>query len=683
VPATVADAIRRGLAPRPEDRWPRVDALLVALSGDASGRRKRRMLGAAVLGVAVVGVVARQWTSVPDDDRCTGAAEALVGVWDAARRDELRTAVLRVEVPYAARVWERTAAALDAYAKDWIAQHTEACEATTIRGEQSAEVMDLRMSCLHRARVDLAAVTGVLASADADVVANAHDLVHRLRPLQRCTDIEALRADVEPPSPEEAEAVEAIRVGVAEAVAEEEAGRYDAARAKIEAAREALEGIDYAPARTEVAAEYGSVLERLGRYEESEAVLLEALELATTWRQLDLMRDVASALMFVVGRRRQRFDEALRYRELALGLATGEPRAEMVARGNLASVLLAMGDYAGAEIEVRRSIEQGVIAYGSDHHKVANGRATLAVILNKQGRYGEAETSLGSAIELLERALGPDHPAVCNARANLGAVLEHQGRYAEAEAEYRRALDRLAASVEPDHPSVCTARASLANALRKQEDAEGAEAEYRQAIACLLRSYEPDHRDVLMARTNLGAVLLDQKRYEQAEQEQRGIVALYERALGPEHPDTAAARIQLGNALYMHGEHDEAEIEHRRALAILERALGPDHLATALARSNVARVLLARGEFDDAVVFAEQAWARRQQPDVPPTQRAAAAIVLAQALWEVNASPEQRTRARTLAESADEIFRAAGPAFADEAQTVEDWLADPKPVVEL
>ena len=63
--------------------------------------------------------------------------------------------------------------------------HTGTCEATTVRGEQSASVMDLRMACLHRAKVDLGAVVGVLGTADADVVKRAHVLINRLRPLDR------------------------------------------------------------------------------------------------------------------------------------------------------------------------------------------------------------------------------------------------------------------------------------------------------------------------------------------------------------------------------------------------------------------------------------------------------------------------------------------------------------------
>ncbi len=53
---------------------------------------------------------------------------------------------------------------LDRYAKAWADQYTDACEATHVRGEQSAETLELRMGCLGRRRDDLQALTDVLSA---------------------------------------------------------------------------------------------------------------------------------------------------------------------------------------------------------------------------------------------------------------------------------------------------------------------------------------------------------------------------------------------------------------------------------------------------------------------------------------------------------------------------------------
>ena len=68
----------------------------------------------------------------------------MTGVWDDERREAAQQALRALERPYVDAVWTRTEQELDAYAKRWEDMFVEACEATSVRGEQSAEVMDLR-----------------------------------------------------------------------------------------------------------------------------------------------------------------------------------------------------------------------------------------------------------------------------------------------------------------------------------------------------------------------------------------------------------------------------------------------------------------------------------------------------------------------------------------------------------
>ncbi len=75
----------------------------------------------------------------------------------------------------------------------------ETCEATHVRGEQSAEVLDLRMSCLDERLASVRALVDTLASADAAVVDKAVSAAAALPSLDRCSDVVALRAIVKPP----------------------------------------------------------------------------------------------------------------------------------------------------------------------------------------------------------------------------------------------------------------------------------------------------------------------------------------------------------------------------------------------------------------------------------------------------------------------------------------------------
>ncbi len=78
--------------------------------------------------------------------------------------------------------------------------YLQTCEATHVRGEQSAEVLDLRMSCLGDNLDQVRALTDALATADAAVVSHAVTAAKDLTPVTRCADVALLKSAV--PLPE-------------------------------------------------------------------------------------------------------------------------------------------------------------------------------------------------------------------------------------------------------------------------------------------------------------------------------------------------------------------------------------------------------------------------------------------------------------------------------------------------
>src|SRR5262249_42903455 len=104
---------------------------------------------------------------------CRSGPQQLAGIWDAARAASIERAFGSVGKVYAADTFVRVRSALDDYARGWTQMYTDACEATNVRGEQSGEVLDLRMECLKQKRVELQAMTDLFASADGDVLSRA------------------------------------------------------------------------------------------------------------------------------------------------------------------------------------------------------------------------------------------------------------------------------------------------------------------------------------------------------------------------------------------------------------------------------------------------------------------------------------------------------------------------------
>jgi serine/threonine-protein kinase len=668
-PTWIAEAILRGLAPEPAQRWPNMAMLVEALGHDPRQRRNRVLV--AVGTVAVIGLAAAGWQqwAAARGLRCKDAADKLVGAWDDPRRAEVEAAMLGVDAPYAAHVWTQTAGALDAYAAEWTAMHTEVCEATSVRGEQSHEVMDLRMACLHRAKVGIDAVAAVLSTADTAVVEHADELVAGLQPLSRCADLLALRASVPPPLPRDAEKVEAIRGAIAAAWADLGAGRYREALATIEQTKPSLDEVDYAPARIEIALVEGHVREQLGEYAIAETVLREALELAASARQLPELGEAARELIAVVAHHQHRFDDGIRYFDLAQGLARGDPLREANLLDVLSGALLGKGDYDAAETSMREALALRESAYGAEDPRLGMSHNNLALCLQDQGRNADAEAELRRALALRTPTLGPDHPEIATTRANLGAALFAEGKFSEAELETRASIAVLERALGPDNIDLAESRNNLGLILHELGRSDEAESELRKALASRKAILGADHPDVAASLVNLGMILRALGKYDAAEATLREALAVLEQKLGPDHPVLAVARNGLAGVLAMKHDLAGAEAEYRRALRVMEAALGDDHIDVATIRTNLARVLVDRGDFAGARPLAEQAWRVLAGSDVGAGRRGAAAFVLARAVWDVD-----RARARELAETAARAYaNAAGPDLR-ERELVRAWL---------
>src|SRR5262249_28043017 len=130
---------------------------------------------------------------------CRGAERHLVDVWDEPRRLRVKAAFLDGNRPFAPDAWSESARALDDYSRAWTTMSTEACEATRVRGDQSDELLSLRMECLDRRLAELRSLTDLFASADATVVEKASVAARSLPSLATCADGAALRARVRPP----------------------------------------------------------------------------------------------------------------------------------------------------------------------------------------------------------------------------------------------------------------------------------------------------------------------------------------------------------------------------------------------------------------------------------------------------------------------------------------------------
>jgi tetratricopeptide (TPR) repeat protein len=256
VPAWLRRAVLRGLAPAPADRYPSMDALLAALARDPAVTR-RRALGIAgivlALGVGVWGLArapGRRARPARLRRRARPARRRVGRARPRARRGRVRQerASVRARVARQGRGRPRWLRRRLASARQ------DACLATHVRHEQSAELLDRRVACLDARRAALAALVDVLAGADEAVIERAVDAVAGLPSPRDCADRAALLATTPPPTAPAARArLAELRVHVAQARALVLAGRYDAARAVAAPAVAAARDLGYPPALGEAA----------------------------------------------------------------------------------------------------------------------------------------------------------------------------------------------------------------------------------------------------------------------------------------------------------------------------------------------------------------------------------------------------------------------------------------------
>jgi serine/threonine-protein kinase len=605
VPAWVQRALARGLAPRPEDRYPSIDALIAALRQDPDARarawRRAALVGltaGVLLAAGAVGLARRG--ALPDP--CAHPERQLAGVWDEGVKGRIRAAFLGTGRPYAEETLARVIALLDRHAAAQLSMSREVCEAS--RGDRPRlEILGLRDACLDRRRGQLQALTALFADRpDPEVLDRAVQASAGIFPVAYCADTDALTARVRPPEDPALRArVAALEPRVDQLEVLHRAGKYRDGLALGEPILVETAELPYAPLRAQVAYWVGKLRDGAGDYEGAKALLRDAAIAAAEGRDDVLAAGAWAALLFTVGERQRRFDEA--------------------------SVIRSLGPTAVARVQDPRAEASWMNAEGA--------------VLHRMGRHAEARASHERALGLREKTLGEGHPDVASSLHNLGTVLCAMDDCQGARVALERAVLVSERSLGPDHPDTASSLSNLGNALRRLGAYEQALITHERALAIKERARGLEHPSVASSLNNLGNVLLDLGDHGRARAVLERALAIKERALGPEHPDVASTRVGFGRVLVRLGRFDEARPLLEGALAAMERGRGttPSDLADPLLA--LGELHLARKKPEEAVPALERALA------VGSVERAVEIdLGLAEALWELG---KDRARAVALA----------------------------------
>jgi len=659
-PAWVRETVARGLANKADDRWSTMSALSRALGDDPGARRRRRLLASVAVTAVVAGVAS---TAISLDasiaERCTGSAEYMVGVWDSARRQAVDAAFARVEVSYAATAWGLGRARLDDYANSWQRSHRAVCEATTVRGEQTDDVMALRMQCLHRARRALSATVDVLETADDALVQSVHKLSAGLPSLAKCDDVAALLEGREDPKESDRAAVEGAEEQLTRAQVLRKAGRHKEALAVVDEAFETLGEVQYAPFRARLMLERAGLLSVSGAPVEAETATREVITYAARHDLRDVMAEGATDLMWLQAALLQQADEALEHAAWAEGLAAGNRQREARYYSTLAAAHHRNNENDAARAAAERGLELYIAELGPEHHNVPAARVTVASIVRAQGDFEAAAKQERLAAQEFTAALGAEHPFVAIARANLGATLLDLGQVEEAEKQHRLALKIATAAWGPEHPYAAAFTGFVAASLEHRGEYEEAEEMLRRSVQMQQNVYGNNHPLVVEATLRLAGLRVKRGDSEDAEALVRAALA----DMGEPKPTTAAlvvrGRAMLARLARERGDLRWAETETRAIAEDAESLEGADGVL-ALALRERALVLLALGRADEAVSLLEKAL----EAPGSALAKAETEFAMARALWKADATRALEL-ARTARRNVDHATRGE----------IETWLA--------
>jgi serine/threonine-protein kinase len=439
VPVWLRAALKRGLSPNPEDRFPSMNDLLEEIDRRPEAARTGFASGAAA---RLEGI----WTLPASGDKGEGAP--------APEKEQVRQAFLATEKAYAEATFDRTRALLDRYVQRWADQYVDVCEATHLRGEQSTDVLDLRIECLMEGLRDLTALCRLFRSATGEVVENAVSAALALPPPERCRNIELLRAVVRPPTdPTTQQAVTRLRARIGDLRALWRVGRYREGLEQCAPALEEARRLGYGPTLAEVLLLQGILHNDAGRADAAVACLEEAVWSAELARDDEVAAEAATQLVYTTGYLQTRFDLAeiwCRHTEMLLRRMGEHDDLWGWYLNNRAAMRRAQGDLGRAIDDARAAIAAKSRAFGADSPDVGFTFSNLSGYLVEAGSLGEGIEASQRAIEITTAGLSPAHPKTATALSNHSEWLCRTRSFSQAIGFAERALPIFEREMDPN-----------------------------------------------------------------------------------------------------------------------------------------------------------------------------------------------------------------------------------------
>jgi tetratricopeptide (TPR) repeat protein len=419
----------------------------------------------------------------------------VAAVWNSERRQTVRAAFSAAGAPHAREALATVERALDEFYKSWTAMSVEACEATQVRGEQAADVLERREDCLTRKLEQAQVLVDVLGAATPPVVDRAPLAVKDVLRVDECAAVAPQRPASIATGAFDPTAVLHIRRLLAQGHCVGTVGDYAKGAEYDKQALDEARRLRHRGLEATAAADLGHFLEALGRYDEAVRVLQDGV-LAAEASGNDRVAGFAwKDLSYVLANDLHRPDEAIlaAHHAEAYGERPGADTSVAASAANsLGVAYMARADYdlARASFERALSLYQGGSWAGAEDTAVALGN--LCDALRGLRRFDEAHARCTRSIALFRTHLGDDNPEVALASDLHGTVFLDEGKPAEALAVFQDALGRVERQLGRDHPQSGIEHQHVGDALMALGRAVEALEHYERSLSIFLAAHPHD-----------------------------------------------------------------------------------------------------------------------------------------------------------------------------------------------
>jgi tetratricopeptide (TPR) repeat protein/predicted Ser/Thr protein kinase len=560
VPHWVQRIVLRALAFDPIHRFASMDVLLAALDRDPAVQRRRLLSVAAMtlmLGLGLFGLVRG---NAAKRRLCEGAREQVMTAWGPDTRARVNQGFAATNLPYAEVAAQSLVHALDEYAESWARAHQDACLAARVRGEQSEEVLDLRMACLGDRLKELSALSTLLEHPDKDSVRQATNAAHALSPVADCADVAALKAPVpRPRDAKQAAAVDSLEQRLAELQARHAVGQNSEAARRGEALLGDARAVGWQPLVAEIELATGRAYADLGDEDKSIPIFRDAFAVALGGVADRIMKEAAVRLAQELVYKNEMSEYAYWDRLAQASLSRGSP--EPALRSFLEHTRCVALYRAGKIIQRFQCLEEHARKKPTPLNEWE--LTMLGVAAGDAGEVVAAIDWLQKGVEASLKENGATHPRTLELRGYLCKGFIDLGEYGKALSECQAAL-RTVREVEPDNDHlVARLQLYLGATLREMKQYD----EAKRLLTQALKHIKPE-----------GEVLVELAQIASATGDHAAAYAIFKKSLEddikdmPEwHPDYIVDRLLYGQALLAGHQPEAARRELERAYELARR----------------------------------------------------------------------------------------------------------------